>query len=134
MPTPAPILADDGSRLCRWCRTPVPKGIRFRYECSRACRTNVDVATGFRVRYHVRQRDKGVCALCGVDTRQAKRLWEADHVVPVAEGGGSCGLDGLRTLCTGKGSCHAKVTGELRKRLAEAAREPSPQLAPTEAV
>ncbi len=28
-----------------------------------------------------------------------RRLWEMDHVVPVAEGGGSCGLDNLRTLC-----------------------------------
>ncbi len=25
--------------------------------------------------------------------------WEVDHVVPVVEGGGECGLDNLRTLC-----------------------------------
>ena len=39
-------------------------------------------------------------------------FWEADHILPVAEGGGSSGLDNLRTLCRG---CHA---GETRKLLA----------------
>jgi 5-methylcytosine-specific restriction protein A len=34
-------------------------------------------------------------------------LWDADHIVPVKDGGGMCGLDNLRTLCI---SCHKKVT------------------------
>ena len=42
-------------------------------------------------------------------------FWQADHLVPVAEGGGGCGLDGYRTLCT---PCHRKATSELRVRLA----------------
>lgn len=42
-------------------------------------------------------------------------LWQCDHVFPVSEGGGHCGLDGLRTLCF---RCHKKVTADLRKRLA----------------
>jgi 5-methylcytosine-specific restriction enzyme A len=41
-------------------------------------------------------------------------LWEADHILPVAEGGNLCGLDGYRTLCR---RCHAKESGRLRKRL-----------------
>ena len=55
-------------------------------------------------------------------------VWEADHVVPVSEGGGECGLDGYRTLCT---PCHKRVTAELRKRLAKpkpAPRRPDPTL------
>jgi hypothetical protein len=44
----------------------------------------------------------------------SRALWEADHVLPVAEGGGGCGLDGYRTLCQ---RCHSRVTGELRARL-----------------
>jgi hypothetical protein len=39
-----------------------------------------------------------------------------DHVIPVCEGGGLCGLDGYRTLCI---PCHRKVTAELRARLAK---------------
>jgi hypothetical protein len=33
--------------------------------------------------------------------------WNADHIVPVYEGGGGCDLDNLRTLCV---VCHAGVT------------------------
>jgi hypothetical protein len=45
--------------------------------------------------------------------------WDMDHIVPVAEGGGGCGLDNLRTLCR---LCHVRVTTELRKRLREKAK------------
>ena len=41
-------------------------------------------------------------------------FWQADHVVPVAEGGGQCDLTNLRTLCT---QCHARETKELAARL-----------------
>ena len=34
-------------------------------------------------------------------------LWDADHIIPVKKGGGSCGLENLRTLCI---SCHKIVT------------------------
>lgn len=43
-----------------------------------------------------------------------RHLWEADHVVPISEGGGACGLEGYRTLCW---RCHPKETGALRRRL-----------------
>ncbi len=52
--------------------------------------------------------------LKGQRARLRRRLWEMDHVVPVAEGGGSCGLDNLRTLCW---RCHARESAALRQRL-----------------
>jgi 5-methylcytosine-specific restriction enzyme A len=89
------------------------------------------------LREQVYLRDRGVCALCGLDTealRKDKRkldyaarrrfekdwggrrhLWDADHIVPVAEGGGECDLSNMRTLCL---RCHRTVTAALRKRLA----------------
>jgi len=92
------------------------------------------------LRDQVLQRDRGVCAICRIDTRAAyfelkrsrgthrerllarwglkrmnrRSLWDADHIVPVAEGGGECDLDNLRTLCL---VCHRQQTLELRHRL-----------------
>ena len=94
------------------------------------------------LREQVFRRDKGVCAVCGVNTevlRKEKRkldyaarkkfekewgkrrsLWDADHVVPVAEGGGECDLSNMRTLCL---KCHRDATAKLRQRLAAGAQQ-----------
>lgn len=45
--------------------------------------------------------------------------WEADHILPVVEGGGECTLDNLRTLCH---PCHKKETKALAERRAAARR------------
>lgn len=47
-------------------------------------------------------------------------LCDVDHVIPVAEGGGGCGLEGLRTLCC---PCHESATKKLTDRLTEARRK-----------
>ena len=49
--------------------------------------------------------------------RPRQSLWEADHIIPVVEGGGGCGLEGYRTLCR---ACHVRVTRELAGRRAQA--------------
>jgi 5-methylcytosine-specific restriction endonuclease McrA len=93
------------------------------------------------LRDQVMSRDRGICALCQTDTLAAyaalkrscgharaealavwgmksvnsrRSLWDADHIRPVAEGGGQCDLDNLRTLCL---PCHREVTADLRRRL-----------------
>jgi 5-methylcytosine-specific restriction enzyme A len=43
-----------------------------------------------------------------------KSLWDADHIVPVVEGGGQCDLSNMRTLCL---LCHRTTTAALRERL-----------------
>eukprot|EP00929_Paragymnodinium_shiwhaense_P043950 TRINITY_DN22553_c0_g1_i2.p1 TRINITY_DN22553_c0_g1~~TRINITY_DN22553_c0_g1_i2.p1 ORF type:complete len:1101 (-),score=183.88 TRINITY_DN22553_c0_g1_i2:52-3354(-) len=46
-------------------------------------------------------------------------LWEADHILPVWEGGGACGLENLQTLCV---ACHeAKTRAEATRRSAKKA-------------
>jgi 5-methylcytosine-specific restriction enzyme A len=40
-------------------------------------------------------------------------LWQADHIKPVVEGGGGCGLYNYRTLCL---RCHKGATAELAHR------------------
>lgn len=88
----------------------------------------------------VLKRDKSICSKCNLDckafqkklqhlytndkaeyekeckglkvslTRLYGTLWDADHIVPVCEGGGECGLDNVRTLCLW---CHRQETNEL---------------------
>lgn len=129
----------SGRPLCRWCRCETPP--RRRTFCSDVCVHEWKLRTdpGY-LREKVLQRDAGVCAKCGVDTvslrrdmrrldfaarrkflkdwglteRSRKSLWDADHIVPVAEGGGQCDLANMRTLCL---KCHKEATAELRFRL-----------------
>jgi hypothetical protein len=48
-------------------------------------------------------------------------LWDADHIVPVVQGGGECGLEGIRTVCI---FCHQRLTTELARERALARRDP----------
>lgn len=151
------LRGPNGRRLCRWCGTEVePPRRTF---CGDDCVHEWSIRQSpSYARHHVYLRDKGVCALCGVDTRkQAAELraefevhryterplaakekafyarlkslkipttrwytngstegcWDMDHATPVSEGGGSCGLDNLRTLCM---RCHHQQTRQLRRR------------------
>jgi 5-methylcytosine-specific restriction protein A len=125
---------------CRWCKTPVSG--RRRTFCSDACvhEWRLRSSTSY-LRECVLERDRGICALCGLDTvklrrrilrlsfgermrelramiargaftRGRKTWWEADHIVAVVEGGDS-NLENIRTLCI---ACHRTVTRELRER------------------
>jgi len=125
----------DSRGPCRWCGGEVPKG-RFTF-CGEDCVHQWKLRTdpGY-LRQKVFERDHGVCAMCGVDTealRKEKRkldyavrrqferdwgarrsLWDADHRVPVAEGGGECDLANMRTLCL---KCHRAATAGLQAAL-----------------
>jgi 5-methylcytosine-specific restriction endonuclease McrA len=129
----------SGRPLCRWCRAEVAG--RRRTFCSDTCVHEWKLRTdpGY-LREKVFERDKGVCAECGVDTTGIRRdvrkldyaarrrffrewglregsrksLWDADHIVPVVEGGGQCDLTNMRTLCL---RCHRTATAALRVRL-----------------
>jgi hypothetical protein len=71
------------------------------------------------VRRLVWERDKGICAGCRKICYNSGRDWQADHILPVCEGGGECGLENYRTLCT---DCHKKETAALARRRADARR------------
>lgn len=130
----------NGRPLCRWCNLELLPG-RRRTFCSEFCVHEWKLRSnpGY-LRDQVFARDRGICAMCGVDCQKElhhlKRqrgparirawekwglrpgsrssLWDADHILPVAEGGGECDLDNIRTLCL---RCHREVTAALRKRL-----------------
>lgn len=55
------------------------------------------------IRQAVFNRDKGFCRCCGVYSNH----WNADHILPVHQGGGGCKLDNFQTLCP---DCHAEKT------------------------
>lgn len=43
---------------------------------------------------------------------EGRSLWQADHIVEVADGGGGCDLDNIQTLCHW---CHAAKSGRSRR-------------------
>src|SRR5258708_39203139 len=124
--------------LCLWCSLEVHQR-RFTFFadwCVHEWRLRSD--PGY-LREQVLKRDRGVCAICRIDARAAygelrrsrgthrlrllvkwglkrltrKTLWDADHILPVVEGGGECDLGNLRTLCL---RCHREQTLALRRR------------------
>ena len=131
----------NGLPLCRWCQLEILSR-RRRTFCSEYCvhQWRLRSDPGY-LRDQVFARDRGVCKLCRADTvaiyaalkrsRGSERsaglsfygmrsitsrrtLWDADHILAVAEGGGQCDLDNLRTLCV---ICHRQQTATLRQRL-----------------
>ena len=127
----------NGRCLCRWCNLEVPSG-RLTF-CSAWCVEEWKLRTNpGHLRERVLARDRGICAVCGLDCpalsshirrlrgaarvkaerewglQGRKSLWDADHILAVAEGGGECDLSNLRTLCL---KCHRGQTATLRSRL-----------------
>ncbi len=78
------------------------------------CETNTVAAFAALKRSRGQAREE-LLAMWGLRSVRARRsLWDADHTLPVAEGGGQCDLENLRTLCL---LCHREVTADLRLRL-----------------
>ncbi|XP_070546438.1 DNA annealing helicase and endonuclease ZRANB3-like [Ptychodera flava] len=48
-----------------------------------------------------------------IDKPSEGKFWQADHIVPVADGGGLCSLENFRTLCT---VCHRSITDVQAKQ------------------
>ena len=136
---------ENGLTCCRWCGKGVkpPKRTMCSPECVHELKLRI---SGRYLRDCVYKRDKGICAICKIDTKEiAKKaitlegdelvnylnenkislnrkiwvkkhgggLWDADHIIPVKEGGGLCGLDNMRTLCI---KCHKNETAILAKK------------------
>lgn len=138
----------NGERLCRWCKKQVPPPkLTF---CGEACvhEWRLRTSPGY-IRECLEERDKQVCALCKVDCKALRykllklvksdpeeyvkecrglkignrlynSIWDADHIVPVSEGGGETGLDNFRTLCLW---CHREQTNLLLARKSKKTKE-----------
>ncbi len=130
---------ENGNKCCRWCGKGVkpPRRTMCSPECVHELRLRID---GRYLRDCVYKRDKGICCICKIDTKETAKkanslednelvlflkeydislkrkiwikkhgggLWDADHIIPVKDGGGLCGLENMRTLCI---KCHKNVT------------------------
>lgn len=75
-PIPPQKFGPDGQRLCRWCEEEVrpPRRTFCSPECVHEARIRSD--PGY-LRGLVFERDKGICAACGVDSNAAYRVWRA---------------------------------------------------------
>jgi 5-methylcytosine-specific restriction endonuclease McrA len=143
----------DGERWRTWCNGPCLDWYKFRSNASTVrwviwkrdkgvcALCGFDTATleaeigrlfawhpgGSRVDYKTRSRLRRlVWELAGYTGRVQAHVWEADHIVPVVEGGGMCGPEGFRTLCL---PCHHAESAALATRRAvkrRADRNPGP--------
>ena len=137
-----PERNEAGEPVCRWCKGPVVRPRRT--FCSDPCVHEWKIRSSpWYVRREVKKRDKGICRLCEFNVvkahrewtrskppasdraarkvwRAARPRWEADHIVPVADGGGECGLENYRLLCR---PCHVRVTLAWRAQRRDAAPE-----------
>ena len=140
-----PTCGPNQLPLCRWCNLEILLR-RHRTFCSAFCvhQWRLRSDPGY-LRDQVFARDRGICQACRADTvaiysalkrargparaaglslygmksiASRRSLWDADHTRPVAEGGGQCDLDNLRTLCL---PCHREATAQLRLRLVASA-------------
>lgn len=66
-------------------------------------RFSIIKGNGQVIRNELFKRDLGFCNSCG----QYDPDWQADHIVPVSEGGGGSGLKNFQTLCS---ECHKEKT------------------------
>lgn len=121
-----------GGFLCRWCKKEVFPP--FRTYCSENCAHEWKLRSDpAYLRGRIFMRDKGICRDCGLNTVALRlklfdlsedarvivgaqhgydayhaknlRMWEADHMVAVADGGGLTGLENFATRCV---PCHRK--------------------------
>ncbi len=112
----------NGFNLCRYCKAAECQPPKRTF-CSPQCIHEWKIRTQPPyARKQVFKRDGGRCAVCGEIKLKPHRFlkvpeWDMDHIVPVIEGGGSCGLDNLRTLCR---EHHREVTAALATRRAQA--------------
>lgn len=123
-------MGSNGRMACLECNGNITDKQRSTF-CSKVCSDGFYIKSQpNHARLRVFERDKGICSKCGKDvfegtgrrprSRGTGDLWQADHIIPVVEGGGECTLDNFRTLCT---ACHREETAELAKRRAEARKE-----------
>jgi 5-methylcytosine-specific restriction enzyme A len=67
-------------------------------------------------RYHSLKRLEKISDHYGISWYGLIAPYDIDHIVPIAEGGGCCGLDNLQTLCR---PCHKVLTDGLKRRMAK---------------
>lgn len=115
---------------CQWCAGAIlyPEGHKAAGQMNVRRGWHPDCVTAYRIaafssdqRSHVRSRDKGFCAACGVDA--GRDGWEADHIRPLWSAPIDMaledreewfGLSNLQTLCV---PCHkAKSAREAAER------------------
>lgn len=113
-------LPKDGSTVfCLWCDYPISKKNQILW-CSKECEKEyLERAKMEELRFAVQERDISNCENCG--------KFDPQYMIvprfPVAQGGGSTGIDGVRTLCE---QCFLSRAGEISPE--EAARLEIPDI------
>ena len=114
IPNRVPDRKPDGN--CFSCSKPVPAG-RIKYCDSRCSDEYVSRYHWQSMRMRVFKRDDFTCVICDFSSREKygaynDHLLQADHIVPIADGGAAMEIDNIRTLCV---PCHKEVTADWHR-------------------
>jgi 5-methylcytosine-specific restriction endonuclease McrA len=128
----------EGHRVCVWCGTSLKGSAPQKRWCGQECVLTYKIARrdqGAARAWLMRHKLDKECAICHKDMANRLALrdahtqavregrsswrtrdwdWDADHIVPLSEGGAACPTN-LRALCR---PCHKAETKALRARLA----------------
>ncbi|KKN78117.1 hypothetical protein LCGC14_0353440 [marine sediment metagenome] len=107
---PPATYYDNNDKSCRWCGGPLT-GRKTRF-CKPECNREFWVRRNWTMlKRYVHERDDWTCQLCGT-RRYGNRHNDADHIIPISDGGDEFEPDNVRTLCH---RCHKKVTREWQR-------------------
>ncbi len=114
-PPPAAYY-DNSDKRCRWCKVPLT-GRRTRFCCEDHSFFFWRPRHWVNFRLLVFEQDNWTCVRCGFEAgrRMATFELQADHIIPLADGGPEFLRSNIRTLCI---PCHKVITKAWHKRRA----------------
>ena len=110
---PPTAYYDNSDKRCRWCKVPLT-GRKTRFCCEDHSHLYWRLRHWVNFRLDIFKEDNWTCRRCGYEAvPNGEALLQADHIVPLADGGPEFLRANIRTLCI---PCHKAITKAWHNR------------------